>query len=109
MAAIVEHEVLEQVISRIVGAVHPRRIVLFGSAARGEMGPNSDYDLMVVVADGTHRGEASKKAYRALWGTGFAVDIVVVTETDLVACSDFPFYVIRDALTDGVELYRAAA
>ena len=109
MAVDAEQNVLDRVVSRLVDALHPRRIVLFGSAARGEMGPHSDYDLMVVMADGTHRGETSKKAYRALWGTGTAVDIVVVTEHDVAVCGDDPFYVLHDALTDGVELYRAAA
>ena len=31
-----------------VAAAEPEKIVLFGSAARGEMGPDSDYDLLVI-------------------------------------------------------------
>ena len=109
MAVEVERTVLTGVVSRLVDALHPRRIVLFGSASRGEMGPHSDYDLMVVMADGVRRGDASKKAYRALWGTGIAVDIVVVTEHDVAVFADDPFYVLHDAITEGVELYRDAA
>ena len=48
---------LEELVQRIVEAVHPLRIILFGSAARGEMGPNSDLDVLVVMPDGIHRGK----------------------------------------------------
>ena len=43
--------VLQEFVRRVVDSVHPLRIILFGSAARGEMGPNSDLDALIVVAD----------------------------------------------------------
>ena len=45
-----EPEVIEQLIRRIIELVQPLRIILFGSAARGEMGPDSDIDVLVVMA-----------------------------------------------------------
>ena len=39
---------LSEIIRRIVKVAAPEKIILFGSAARGEMGPNSDADLLVV-------------------------------------------------------------
>ena len=48
-----DREVLEEMVRRIVGAVHPVRIILFGSAARGQMGSDSDLDVLVVMPDGT--------------------------------------------------------
>jgi len=39
----------------IVESVHPLRIILFGSAARGAMGPDSDFDFLVVKPEGSHR------------------------------------------------------
>ena len=39
---------LQEIIRRIVQVAQPQKIILFGSAARGEMGPNSDVDLLVV-------------------------------------------------------------
>jgi uncharacterized protein len=36
--------ILEDLVRRVIESVHPLRIILFGSAARGEMGPNSDLD-----------------------------------------------------------------
>ncbi len=42
-----ETSVLDTVIERIVEVADPERMILFGSAARGEMGPHSDFDLLV--------------------------------------------------------------
>ena len=41
---------LDELVKRTVEAVNPLQIILFGSAARGAMGPHSDLDLLVVVA-----------------------------------------------------------
>jgi len=45
--------VLAEVVRRLQKTYHPEQIYLFGSTARGESGSDSDYDLMVVVADST--------------------------------------------------------
>ncbi|MBF0310755.1 MAG: nucleotidyltransferase domain-containing protein, partial [Magnetococcales bacterium] len=70
------------VVSRIVAAVHPLRIILFGSAAQGRMGPDSDLDLLVVMPDGTHRRRTSQTLFRALQEIDVPKDIVVVTDQD---------------------------
>ena len=44
-----DNPVLTEVVTRLDQACEPDRICLFGSAARGDAGPDSDYDLMVVV------------------------------------------------------------
>lgn len=73
---------LEEVVQRLVAAFEPERIYLFGSAARGESGPDSDYDLMVVVADDAPPARRrSRLAYEVLWGLGVAADVLVWTRT----------------------------
>jgi predicted nucleotidyltransferase len=42
-------EVIDEIVRCIVEVAQPEEIIMFGSAARGEMGPNSDVDLLVVV------------------------------------------------------------
>jgi predicted nucleotidyltransferase len=50
--------------------------------ARREAGPDSDYDLMVVVPDdASPERQRSRLAYRALRGTGTAADVLVSTHT----------------------------
>ena len=101
-------ELLDELVRRIVAAVQPNRIILFGSAARGQMGPNSDLDVLVVMPDGVHRRQTARKAYRALAGLGWSKDVVVVTEEDVRRFADEPSLVIYPALKEGRELYRAA-
>lgn len=101
-------EIIDEIVSRVTTAVHPLRVVLFGSAARGEMGPGSDVDLLIVVPDGTHRRNASRKAFRALSGLGIAKDVIVVTESDVNKFGENPSLVIKPALEEGREVYHAA-
>jgi predicted nucleotidyltransferase len=100
-------DLIEEIVKRLTKAVRPVRVILFGSAARGEMGPASDVDLLVVVPDGTRRRDASRKAFRALSGLGIAKDVIVVTESDLEEFGDNPSLVIKPALEEGREVYHA--
>ena len=73
---------LVEIVRRLVEAYHPERIYLFGSVARGEAGPDSDYDLMVIVADDAPpERKGSRLAYEVLWGTSTAADVLVWTRT----------------------------
>jgi predicted nucleotidyltransferase len=70
--------VLAEIVKRLVAEFQPERIYLFGSRARGDAGPDSDYDLLMVL------GQLSEPAYRLaqrahslLWGLGTAADILV--------------------------------
>ncbi|MGA1839946.1 MAG: nucleotidyltransferase domain-containing protein [bacterium] len=102
-------ETLNEIVRRIVVAVQPLRVVLFGSAAIGRMGPDSDLDLLVVMPDGVHRRKTAQKIYRSLSGIGVAKDIIVVTESDIHNHGDNPSLIIYPALREGRELYHAAA
>ncbi len=100
-------EILGELTRRIVEAVHPLRIILFGSAARGQMGPHSDLDVLVIMPDGTHRRNTTDQICEALFDLGWPKDIVVVTEEDVRLFADEPSLVICPALREGKELYRA--
>jgi predicted nucleotidyltransferase len=74
--------VLTEVVRRLVKAYRPERVYAFGSVARGDAGPDSDYDLLVVVPDDAlpeHR--RSRLAYEVLRGTGAAADVLVCTRS----------------------------
>jgi predicted nucleotidyltransferase len=101
-------EILDDLVRRIVDAVHPIRIILFGSAARGDMGPDSDLDVLVVMPDGVHRRETATVVYRCLRRFPYPKDIVVATVGDLVMYGDSIGLVYRQALKEGKELYHAA-
>ena len=69
---------LAEIVRRLVAAYQPERIYLFGSKARGDAGPDSDYDIMVVVPDSAPpERRRSRLAYEVLRGTGTATDVLV--------------------------------
>lgn len=89
-------------LSRIPGAL---KLVLFGSAARGDAGPHSDLDLMLVVKDdllSRARAEASAAAAEVYVETGVPVTVLVVTERDF---SEARWGVIRRARQEGVVIW----
>lgn len=96
---------LQELTQRIVAAVHPLRIILFGSASRGEMGANSDLDVLVVMPEGTHRRKTVEFLHFSLYGFGFAKDIFVATPSDIEKHGANPFMIIKSALDEGRELY----
>jgi uncharacterized protein len=69
---------LSEVLRRLVAAYDPERVYLFGSVARGEAGPDSDYDLTIIVPDDAlPERRRSRLAYQAMRGTGTAADVLV--------------------------------
>jgi predicted nucleotidyltransferase len=99
-----KQEVLEEIVRRIVEVAQPDKIILFGSALRGEMGPNSDVDLLVVKS-GVHRRRLAQAIYMHLFGVGQAVDVVVVTPEDIERYKDSFALVIEPALREGKVVY----
>jgi len=74
----VDSPILAEIVRRLVEVYHPERIYLFGSVARGDAGPDSDFDLMVIVPDDAPGPlRRSGKAYEALWDVGTSGDILV--------------------------------
>ena len=98
---------MSELVERIVDAVEPIQIILFGSMARGEAGRSSDIDVLVVVREGVHRRKSAQLIYRRLLGFGIPVDVVVATTSDLEQYRDSPGLVYREAIREGRELYAA--
>ena len=98
---------LDDIIARIVEVADPERIVLFGSAARDEMGPDSDLDLLVVKS-GVHRRKLAQQIYRNLIGVGRPVDVIVVTPEDIAQYRDSHSLIIAPALNEGRVVYDAS-
>jgi predicted nucleotidyltransferase len=98
---------IRELVSQIVEIAHPLEIILFGSAARGEAGPNSDVDLLVVMPDGTQRRQTAQRIYREVNRVGVPFDVLVATRTDLEKHKDNIGLVYRTILREGREVYAA--
>jgi predicted nucleotidyltransferase len=103
----VPKKILHDIIQRIVEVAHPDRIIMFGSAARGEMGPHSDIDLLVIKKSVRNPRDVAAKIYMRLYGVGEAVDIIVVSTEQVEKYRDSPYLVINPATRDGVVIYDA--
>ena len=95
---------------RIGEAAHARRVILFGSAARGDMGKHSDLDFLVVIPDDMPREEAAgawNRADQSLRGLECpSVDILVAREERVRRLRDCPYGPIKFALDEGVEVWN---
>ena len=100
-------DLLQEIVRRIVEVAKPEKIILFGSAAKGEMGPNSDVDLLVIKRGKYHRRRVTGKRYRNMFGVGQAVDVIVVTPEEVERYRYTHCLVIKPALQEGREVYHA--
>ncbi len=92
---------LAELLRRLEAAYGPERVYLFGSRARGEAGPDSDYDLLLVVPDDAPpERKRARLAYEVLRGTGVAADVIVWTRRDFDArlgvVTSLPATVVRE-------------
>lgn len=106
MREITELEATE-LVRRIVDAVHPLRIILFGSAARGEMTQDSDVDVVVVMPEGTDTLQTAMYLHQQMMGLALAVDFVVMAEGDLERYGHVPGMIYRRVLQEGKTIYAA--
>jgi predicted nucleotidyltransferase len=89
-------------------ADEPVKILLFGSHARGDAGPDSDYDFLVVERDPKNRHEEMVRLDRALRSLRVPTDIVVVSEEYATEWAGVRNSMVHAALTEGLVLHAAA-
>jgi predicted nucleotidyltransferase len=99
-------QVPDELLNRVVDYFHPRRVILFGSHARGDAGPDSDYDLLVILDDSAPREMLTPAAgFAARRGCGRAVDVIPCRESAFADRADTPGTLAYDARRDGVVVY----
>ncbi|MEW5817618.1 MAG: nucleotidyltransferase domain-containing protein [Spirochaetota bacterium] len=103
----ISRQLLDEIVRRIVNVANPERIILFGSFARGQMGPGSDLDLLVVKAGVPHRRRLAQEIHLNLFGIGVPIDIVVVTPEDIKDYGDKVGSIIGPALKEGIQIYAS--
>ena len=102
-----DSRVIESLVQSIVEAVHPLKIILFGSYARGKTSPDSDIDVLVVMPNGVHCRHTAQQLYRQIKGLGVPFDILVVTPRNLEKHKDNIGLIYQAILKEGKEIYAA--
>lgn len=91
---------------QIIRQFHPLRLILFGSNARGDAGPDSDIDFLVVFPHVDDKRQRAVEIRRALAHFPVAKDIIVSTPDEIAARGDMVGTVLRPALREGKVLYE---
>ena len=94
-------------VGRMVAATHPQGLWLFGSRARGDARPDSDFDFMAVFADDDRVDIDSRRRQlaEAVAGTGAGVDIAACSAGEFEKFKDAAGSLIRTVHEQGREIY----
>jgi predicted nucleotidyltransferase len=98
--------VLDEMTRRIVDRFQPERILLFGSRARGDFRPDSDYDLLVVLKNCGNRRRMAIDVRSELADLPAGKDILVAEAAEVEAGASRCPLIIRSALREGEVLYE---
>jgi predicted nucleotidyltransferase len=109
VASQVPEKDLREIVRRIVEVADPEKILLFGSAARGTMGPNSDLDLLVIKRGEYRHHAVAAHLYRALRDIHYATDVLVATPEEVERYKDSSCLVFCPALREGKIIYDKSA
>jgi predicted nucleotidyltransferase len=98
-------KMIQEMVNRIVEHFDPERIILFGSSARGDAGPDSDVDLLVVMPIQGSKREKQLEIRALLRGIRLAKDIVVSKPEDFEWRKDIVGTIEFPATKEGKVLY----
>ena len=97
---------LPTIVDRLVQGFSPRRIILFGSFARGDAGPDSDLDLLVVLDQVENKRNSTAAMLDTLADLPISKDVVVTTPDEIARRGHLVGTILRPALREGAVLYE---
>jgi len=102
-----DHAILREVVRRIIHVAQPDEIILFGSAARGQLRGHSDFDLLVVKSGVADPQRLTRSIHAHLFGIRTPVDVVVATPEDLEQARSKSWTLLGRAQIEGKRIYAA--
>ncbi len=101
-------EELKNILDRIVSGYKPQKVILFGSAARGDMRKDSDIDLFIVKDDPDKRPFRGAKVYGTLddLDRQYPLDVIVYTPAELEYRKSLGDYFVKNVLEEGKIIYE---
>lgn len=99
---------IRRIVRRIVERFEPERVILFGSHARGDAGPDSDVDLLVVMEVQGSKREKRLEIQATLAEWSIPLDVIVTRPVDFLWRKDMVGTIEWPATREGKVLYAAA-
>jgi predicted nucleotidyltransferase len=98
--------IIRDIVRRIVDTAQPERVILFGSQARGDARPNSDFDVLVIKPSDEPRYRRSIPLYVALADLPVEVEVMVYTPEEVDEWSQVPLAFVTTAVREGTTIYE---
>ena len=103
----VDVEPIRPLLERIISRWHPRQVWLFGSRARGDSTPESDWDLLVVVDDSVDEADLDPGVGRRLRREcGVRADVIPWPESEFMQFRSTPNTLAYSVANEGVLLHE---
>jgi predicted nucleotidyltransferase len=99
-------DVVRVIVRRIVDTAHPKKVILFGSHARGDARLGSDFDVLVIKDSDEPRHCRSVPLYVALADLPVEVEVMVNTPEEVEEWSEVPQAFVTTALREGTTIYE---
>jgi predicted nucleotidyltransferase len=103
-----DDSLLGEIVRRVLSVARPDTIILFGSAASGQMTEDSDIDLLIVEPSPSNTHERSVQIRRALGDVGFPIDVMVMRTERFERTKGVVGGIAYPAAKYGLVLYAAA-
>jgi predicted nucleotidyltransferase len=100
-----DKSIIDKIIERILKVIVPEKVILFGSQARGDAHPESDYDILVIVDKIEDELKTERQLYKNMFGVGAGVDIIVKTPENVEKSKNMLVSVVKEALKEGIVIY----
>lgn len=99
---------LNQAIDIIKQKANPERIILFGSRARGDNDPSSDYDILIVTRKAGNEREITRSVYKEMYQQNIMLDIelIAISQNKWKSSKDQLGLIYKQIEAEGIELYR---
>jgi predicted nucleotidyltransferase len=102
----VNDDLVRDIVRRIVETAQPEKVILFGSQARGDARPHSDFDVLVIKQSDEPRHRRSVPLYVALADLPVEVEVMVYTPEEVEEWSEVPQAFVTTAVREGTTIYE---